>query len=172
MQNDNTGDKSGVGLKFLYSDLDLDLEELEHEMDVFFEWLLWFIDFDINMKHHQDYSEEEVTFQFNKTTIIDESELIDMINKSRDMIPDSLLLTRHPFVEDVSEVEEEMAKQEEEEQKKLEDQMKLFGNQPIFPKDPSKESQTTAKKSSESQANIESKKDEKKDKKAKNNTNS
>ena len=182
MQNDNTGDKSGVGLKFLYSDLDLDLEELEHEMDVFFEWLLWFIDFDINMKHHQDYTEEEVTFQFNKTTIIDESELIDMINKSRDMIPDSLLLTRHPFVEDVSEVEEEMAKQEAEEQKKLEDQMKLFGNQPIVPQDPSKESQataknggskqSTAKNSSESQANVGSKKDEKKDKKAKNNTNS
>ena len=151
-------------------------------MDVFFEWLLWFIDFDINMKHHQDYTEEEVTFQFNKTTIIDESELIDMINKSRDMIPDSLLLTRHPFVEDVSEVEEEMAKQEEEEQKKLEDQMKLFGNQPIVPQDPSKESQATAKNggnkqstvknSSESQANIGLKKDEKKDKKAKNNTNS
>ena len=182
MQNDNTGDKSGVGLKFLYSDLDLDLEELEHEMDVFFEWLLWFIDFDINMKHHQDYTEEEVTFQFNKTTIIDESELIDMINKSRDMIPDSLLLTRHPFVEDVSEVEEEMAKQEAEEQKKLEEQMKLFGNQPIVPQDPSKESQatakngggkqSTAKNSSESQANVESKKNEKKDKKAKNNTNS
>lgn len=182
MQNDNTGDKSGVGLKFLYSDLDLDLEELEHEMDVFFEWLLWFIDFDINMKHHQDYSEEEVTFQFNKTTIIDESELIDMINKSRDMIPDSLLLTRHPFVEDVSEVEEEMAKQEAEEQKKLEEQMKLFGNQPIVPQDPSKESQataknggnkqSTAKNSNESRANIGSKKDEKKDKKAKNNTNS
>ena len=75
-----------------------------------------------------------------------------------------------------------MAKQEAEEQKKLEEQMKLFGNQPIVPQDPSKESQTTAKnggnkqsttkKSNESQANIGSKKDEKKDKKAKNNTNS
>ena len=36
MQSDKTGDKSGVGLKFLYSDLDLDLGELEQEMDVFF----------------------------------------------------------------------------------------------------------------------------------------
>ena len=56
---------------------------------------------------------------------------------------------------------------------KLEEQMKLFGNQPIFPQDPSKESQTTAKNgsskqstaknSNESQANVGSKKDEKKD---------
>ena len=182
MQNDNTGDKSGVGLKFLYSDLDLDLEELEQEMDVFFEWLLWFVDYDINLKHHQDYSNVEVTFNFNKTTIIDEGELIDMINNSRDMIPDKILLPKHPFVEDVTEVEEAIEEQEEEEQKKLEEQMKAFGNQPIVPQDPSKESQatakngggkqSTAKNSSESQANVESKKDEKKDKKAKNNTNS
>ena len=182
MQNDNTGDKSGVGLKFLYSDLDLDLEELEQEMDVFFEWLLWFIDYDINIKHHQDYSDVEVTFNFNKTTIVNEGELIDMINNSRDMIPDKILLPKHPFVEDVTEVEEAIEEQEEEEQKKLEEQMKAFGNQPIVPQDPSKESQatakngggkqSTAKNSSESQANVESKKDEKKDKKAKNNTNS
>ena len=87
-----------------------------------------------------------------------------------------------PHYYEYEELEEEMAKQEEEEQKKLEDQMKLFGNQPIVPQDPSKESQatakngggkqSTAKNSSESQANVESKKDEKKDKKAKNNTNS
>ena len=182
MQNDKTGDKSGVGLKFLYSDLDLDLEELEQEMDVFFEWLLWFIDYDINIKHHQDYSDVEVTFNFNKTTIVNEGELIDMINNSRDMIPDKILLPKHPFVEDVTEVEEAIEEQEEEEQKKLEEQMKAFGNQPIVPQDPSKESQatakngggkqSTAKNSSESQANVESKKNEKKDKKAKNNTNS
>ena len=131
MQNDNTGDKSGVGLKFLYSDLDLDLEELEQEMDVFFEWLLWFVDYDINLKHHQDFSEEEVTFNFNKTTIIDEGELIDMINNSRDMIPDKILLPKHPFVEDVTAVEEAIEEQEKEEQAKLEEQMKAFGNQPF-----------------------------------------
>ena len=106
MQSDNTGDKSGVGLKFLYSDLDLDSEELEQELNTFFEWLLWFIDFDINLKSNADYFEEEVTFSYNRTLIINESEQIDMINNSRDMLPDSVLLPKHPFVEDVTEVEE------------------------------------------------------------------
>lgn len=127
-QNDNTGDKSGVGLKFLYSDLDLDLEELEQEMDVFFEWLLWFIDFDIQLKFKKDFSEEEVSFVYNKTNIIDEKELIDMINSSRDMIPDSILLPKHPFVDDVTEVENAIEKEREMESEELEFERKRFGN--------------------------------------------
>lgn len=131
MQSDNTGDKSGVGLKFLYSDLDLDSEEIEQEMNVFLEWLLFFVDFDIQLKHHTDYSEEEVTFDYNKTLIINESEQIDMINNSRDMIPDKILLPKHPFVDDVSEVEKAIEEKELEDQKKMEEQMKMFGNTPI-----------------------------------------
>ena len=127
MQNDNTGDKSGVGLKFLYSDLDLDSEELEQELRVFFEWLLFFIDFDINLKDHKDYNEEEVTFNFNRTLIINENEVIENINNSRDMIPDEILLPKHPYVEDLEEVQKAIEKEEKEEQKKK------FGNQAINP---------------------------------------
>lgn len=131
MQSDNTGDKSGVGLKFLYSDLDLDSEELEQELNTFFEWLLWFIDFDINLKSNADYFEEEVTFSYNRTLIINESEQIDMINNSRDMLPDSVLLPKHPFVEDVTEVEEAIEEEEKEKEKQLEEEMKKYGNQPF-----------------------------------------
>lgn len=129
MQSDKTGDKSGVGLKFLYSDLDLDLNELKQEMDVFFEWLLWFIDYDIRAKGGQDYSNTEVTFEYNKTNIINESELISMINSSRDMIPDEILLPKHPFVDDVTEVEDAIERQREAEDAEMEKQMKLYGNQ-------------------------------------------
>lgn len=157
VQSDKTGDKSGVGLKFLYSDLDLDLNELEQEMDVFFEWLLWFIDFDIRMKHGTDYSETEVTFEFNKTNIVNESELIEMINKSRDMIPDAILLPKHPFVDDVTEVEEAIEEQRAAEEEDLENQMKKFGNEGFNPVN-----QSTMPKISSS----------KNDKKADSNTNS
>lgn len=129
MQSDKTGDKSGVGLKFLYSDLDLDLNELKQEMDVFFEWLLWFIDYDIRAKGGQDYSNTEVTFEYNKTNIINESELISMINSSRDMIPDEILLPKHPFVDDVTEVEDAIERQREAEDAEMEKQMQLYGNQ-------------------------------------------
>lgn len=171
IQSDKTGDKSGVGLKFLYSDLDLDLGELEQEMDVFFEWLLWFIDFDIRVKGNGDFTEEEVTFEFNKTNIVNESERIQMINQSRDMIPDKVLLPKHPFVEDVSEVEAEIEAQRAAEEEEMEKQMKLYGNEGFGVNIP-----TTSKlpkvTSNTKKAPNPTKKDEKKELKAKSNTNS
>lgn len=174
MQSDKTGDKSGVGLKFLYSDLDLDLGELEQEMDVFFEWLLWFIDFDIRLKHGSDYSEIEVTFEFNKTNIVNESERISMINNSRDMIPDEILLPKHPFVEDVSAVEEAIEAQRAAEEEEMEKQMKMYGNEGFGKGMPTTSSlpKVTSSKKSGTGNNANTKKDEKKDKKAKSNTNS
>lgn len=163
MQSDKTGDKSGVGLKFLYSDLDLDLNELKQEMDVFFEWLLWFIDYDIRAKGGQDYSNVEVTFEYNKTNIVNESELISMINSSRDMIPDEILLPKHPFVDDVTEVEDAIERQREAEDAEMEKQMQLYGNQGFGGKAPTGGS-TLPK--------VTSSKDDSKSQKAKSNTNS
>lgn len=163
MQSDKTGDKSGVGLKFLYSDLDLDLNELKQEMDVFFEWLLWFIDYDIRAKGGQDYSNVEVTFEYNKTNIVNESELISMINSSRDMIPDEILLPKHPFVDDVTEVEDAIERQREAEDAEMEKQMQLYGNQGFGGKTPTGGS-TLPK--------VTSSKDDSKSQKAKSNTNS
>ena len=173
MQSDKTGDKSGVGLKFLYSDLDLDLEELEQEMDVFFEWMLWFIDYDIRMKYNKDYEDVEVTFSFNKTNIVNESELISMINNSRDMIPDSILLPRHPFVEDVTEVEEAIEEQRLAEEEEMQKQMENYGSQGFgnnMPTASKLPKVTSSSKGTNTKTN--SKKDEKKDQKAKSNTNS
>lgn len=163
MQSDKTGDKSGVGLKFLYSDLDLDLNELKQEMDVFFEWLLWFIDYDIRAKGGQDYSNVEVTFEYNKTNIINESELISMINSSRDMIPDEILLPKHPFVDDVTEVEDAIERQREAEDAEMEKQMQLYGNQGFGSKIPT---------SGGTLPKVTSSKDDSKSQKAKSNTNS
>lgn len=174
MQSDKTGDKSGVGLKFLYSDLDLDLEELEQEMDVFFEWMLWFIDYDIRMKYNKDYEDVEVTFSFNKTNIVNESELISMINNSRDMIPDSILLPRHPFVEDVTEVEEAIEEQRLAEEEEMQKQMETYGSQGFGNSMPSTSKLpkvTSVGKGTNTKTNSK-KKDEKKDQKAKSNTNS
>ena len=175
MQNDNTGDKSGVGLKFLYSDLDLDLHELEDEVEVFFEWLLWFIDFDINLKQHQDFSEEEVTFKFNRTNIMNEQEMISMINSSRDMIPDSILLPKHPFVEDVSEVEDAIEEQRLAEEEEMQKEIEMYGNQPLNSNfnSPSKLPKVTSSSSnSKSSSNSNTNKDVKKEGSSKSNVNS
>lgn len=103
-----------------------------------------------------------------------------MINNSRDMIPDKILLPKHPFVEDVTAVEEAIEEQEAEEQKKLEEQMKAFGNQG-FNQNPAANNANinnpTTQKSGNSNANpnkttLNQGNEEKKDKKAGSNVNS
>lgn len=132
-QNEETGEKSGVALKFLYSDLDLDCRELINEAKLSLEQLMFFIDYDIALKYGFDYEKEEVTFNFDTSGIINEVELIEMINSSRDMIPDKILLPKHPFVEDVVEVEKAIEEEEKEAEKKLQEQMGMFNNNPNDP---------------------------------------
>ena len=131
-QNQETGEKSGVALKFLYSDLDLDSEELEQEMNVFMEWLLWFIDFDIRLKGKGNFEEEEVTIQYHKSLIINETEVINNINSSRDMIPDEILLPMHPYVEDVGAVEAAIEKKKNEQESQMVKEMQTYGNTPLI----------------------------------------
>ena len=86
-----------------------------------------------------------------------------MINSSRDMIPDEILLPKHPFVDDVTEVEDAIERQREAEDAELEKQMKLYGNQGFGGKTPVGTS-TLPK--------VTSNKDDSKSQKAKSNTNS
>lgn len=129
-QNTSLGDKSGVALKFLYADLDLDCREFINEFRLALEQLMFFIDFDIQLKTNKDYSEEEVTFNFKTSNIIDEEALIGMINDSRDMIPDEILLPKHPFVDDVTEVEAAIKRQEAKAKKEAEEMMGQLGGIP------------------------------------------
>ena len=125
------------------------------------------------MKYNKDYEDVEVTFSFNKTNIVNESELISMINNSRDMIPDSILLPRHPFVEDVTEVEEAIEEQRLAEEEEMQKQMENYGSQGFGNSMPSASKLpkvTSVGKGTNTKTN--SKKDEKKDQKAKSNTNS
>lgn len=147
-QNEETGEKSGVALKFLYSDLDLDCRELINEAKLSMEQLMFFIDYDIALKNGFDFTEEEVTFNFDTSGIINEVELIDMINSSRDMIPDKILLPKHPFVEDVAEVERAIKEEEAENEKKAQEQMKMLGitnNNPVDPNNQNNPTNNTQK---------------------------
>nr|DAW34059.1 MAG TPA: PORTAL PROTEIN [Caudoviricetes sp.] len=164
MQTEHTGQHTGVHLKYLYSDLDLDSEEQEQELNIFFEWLLYFIDKDILAKTNTDYSQNEVTFRYEKTLIINELEKIQMINMSRDMLPDSLLLPEHPFVDDVSKVEDELKKEKEQ----MEDDYTKYFNHDKDTEDDEKDKNTDKskkvkkdKKNKEDKDTIESKKEKK-----------
>jgi len=58
--NENLGNASGVALKFRYSDLDIDCNILESEMQSSIEHMLWFITRYLKMIGEGDFTNEKV----------------------------------------------------------------------------------------------------------------
>lgn len=92
------GDKSGVALKFLYADLDMDCNIIETEFQASLEQLRWFIDQHIANTTGIDYSDEQVDFIFNRDIIINEAEVIANAKSSVGIISDETIVANHPWV--------------------------------------------------------------------------
>lgn len=108
---------SGKALRFLYSDLDLDANKIETEFQASLEQLLWFLNTHLYNTTRVDYSNETVEFVFNRDMPIDETEIIDNINKSVGILSEETLVAQHPWTKDVNEEQrrrEKEAKQAEE----------------------------------------------------------
>lgn len=111
-QSDRFGnDQSGIALRFLYADLDMDANIIETEFQAALEQLKWFIDQDIANRTGKDYSEEDVEFIFNRDIIINESEVIENASKSTGQISDETIIANHPWVTDVQEELNRLEKQ-------------------------------------------------------------
>src|SRR5690606_12716876 len=95
------GDKSGVALKFLYADLDMDANTIETEFQASFEQLRWFIDQHIYNTTGQDYSSEVVDIIFNRDIIINEAEVINMARNSVGILSDETIVANHPWTTNV-----------------------------------------------------------------------
>lgn len=104
-QGVNTADKdirdtSGVALRFLYADLDMDCIDWGSE----FEWslmeLIWFIQQDILSQGGEDYDEVKYNVIFNTDVIINESETIQNAFTSMGVISHKTVTANHPWTLD------------------------------------------------------------------------
>ncbi|MEG6521125.1 phage portal protein [Desulfotomaculum sp. 1211_IL3151] len=116
---DNESDKlgnspSGIALKFLYADLDMDANIIETEFQASLEQLRWFIDVHITNTIGADYSEETVDFIFNRDILINETEAITSVKNSVGIISDETIVANHPWVTDVQDELDRIKKQQEE----------------------------------------------------------
>lgn len=105
------GDQSGIALRFLYADLDMDANMVETEFQAALEQLKWFIDQDIANRTSADYSDENVDFIFNRDIIINESEVIENASKSTGQISDETIIANHPWVTNPQEEMKRIEKQ-------------------------------------------------------------
>jgi SPP1 family phage portal protein len=102
-QSQNFGNSpSGIALKFLYADLDLDANILETEFQASLEQLGWFIDQHLSNTGNGDFSNESVEFIFNRSIVINENDAISNVKNSMGIVSEQTLLAHHPFVNDTS----------------------------------------------------------------------
>lgn len=109
---------SGIALKFLYSDLDLDASLMETEFQASLEQLRWFIDVHLYNTTRKDYSGDKVTFIFNRDMPIDESAIITAIKDSVSILSDETLVAQHPWV---TNLQEEMKRKKREALQRMSD---------------------------------------------------
>lgn len=103
-----------MNLKSMYSDIELDTNGMETEFQAAFEELLWFINCHLSNTHVGDFENEDVEIIFNRSVMINESEIINDIKNSVGILSDESLIARHPWVDDPDKELERVKKQKEE----------------------------------------------------------
>lgn len=95
-----SGEPNQMNIQSMYSDIDLDANEMETEYQASFEELLWFINCHFANSGLGDYEGEEVEVIFNRDILINESEIITNIKDSVGLLSDETLVSQHPWVDD------------------------------------------------------------------------
>lgn len=123
-QDDNLGNASGVALKFRYSDLDLDCNDLENEFQQSIEQFLWFIKHHAQNNFSHDLDLSTFKYVFNRDIIINDSEAIQNAIGSRGILDDKTIRENHPWY--TAEVEDRLEKQQEKDRE-------VYGHNSAFP---------------------------------------
>ena len=114
------GNPNQMNIQSMYSDIDLDANNMETEFQASFEELLWFINCHFANHGMGDFEGEEVDIIFNRDIMISESEVIDNVNKSQDLSLETRL-AMHPWIDDVEAELDRINKEKEE-------NMEQYGN--------------------------------------------
>lgn len=94
------GNPNQMNIQSMYSDIDLDANNMETEFQASFEELLWFLNCHFANMGLGDFEGEEVEIIFNRDIMISEGEVIDNVAKSTDLSLETRL-AQHPWVDDV-----------------------------------------------------------------------
>ncbi len=104
-----------MNLKSMYSDIELDTNDMETEFQSAFEDLLWFINCHLANTHVGDFEGEDLEIIFNRDIMVNESDVINNIKNSVGILSDETLVAQHPWVDDPDDEMKRVKKQKEEE---------------------------------------------------------
>lgn len=107
------GNANEMNLKSMYSDIELDANGTETELQAAFEELMWFLNCHLANTHVGDFENEEWEVIFNRDIMISESSVINDIKNSVGILSDETLIAQHPWVDSVEDELERVKKQKE-----------------------------------------------------------
>ena len=123
LDNDRTTTApNSLNIKSMYSDMELDANDLELEFTASFEYLFDWISDVVKI----DFSNLEIKFK--RSIMVNDESTVEMIRDSQGIISDETLRAIHPFVDDVQEENERMEKQEK-------DRLDFFNDYPAMSDD-------------------------------------
>jgi SPP1 family phage portal protein len=128
------GDPNQMNIESMYTDIDLDINDMETEFQAGFEELKWFIDQYLIQTGNGDFSEEEVEFIFNRDFFINENAKIDNCVKSVGVISQKTILARHPWVTNVAHELKEIEADKQAELEEMDATMKIQAQNSPEPK--------------------------------------
>lgn len=108
------GNPNQMNIQSMYSDVDLDANDMESELQAAFEELLWFINAHFANSGMGDFSGEDATIIFNRDVLINEGEVIQNCKDSVGILSDETIVANHPWVDDPA---AEMKRLEDQKQK-------------------------------------------------------
>ena len=117
-----SGNPNQMNIQSMYSDIDLDANDMETEFQAAFEEILWFVNVHLANTGKGDFDEEKVDVIFNRDILINETEAIENCSKSVGILSDETIIGQHPWIDDPKKELERLKKQREEEQAEFERQ--------------------------------------------------
>lgn len=112
------GDPNQMNIESMYTDIDLDVNQMETEFQAGFEEFKWFIDQHLMHIGKGDFSEQKVEFIFNRDIFINEDAIIDNCVKSIGILSNKTIIGHHPWVADLQHelklIEEDKAQEQAE----------------------------------------------------------
>lgn len=117
-----SGNPNQMNIQSMYSDIDLDANDMETEFQAAFEEILWFVNAYLANAGRGDFENEKVTIIFNRDMMMNETEAIENCQKSVGILSDETIVEQHPWCDDIKQEIERLEKQREEEQAEFERQ--------------------------------------------------
>ena len=84
-----------MNLRSMYSDIDLDADMMETQFQAALDQLLWFVDRHLINTGQGNFTNEDVTFTFNRNMIVNDSDAIANVSKSEGLVSKETLLAHH-----------------------------------------------------------------------------